>query len=79
MDPTKVHRGAYVADEAEAITDCIGRRDAQYGQALRFITSTGARIDEVFHLRGDKVFSDERYAHRQGMVVNFHQNMVSAM
>jgi len=60
VDPTKVHRGAYPADEAEAISDCIGRRDAEYGQALAFIGSTGARIDEVFHLRGDKVFPEER-------------------
>ncbi len=60
VDPTKVHRGAYAAAEAEAISDGIGRRDAQYGQALRFIGATGARIDEVFHLRGDKVFPEER-------------------
>ncbi len=42
VDPTQVHRGAYAADEAEAISDCIRRRDARYGQALRFISSTGA-------------------------------------
>jgi len=60
VDPTKVHRGAYATDEATAINAHIGRRDAQYGQALAFIGSTGARIDEVFHLRGDKVFPVER-------------------
>jgi|GEM_PF-1738215 len=60
VDPTKVHRGAYAPDEAEAISDGIARRDSQYGQALAFIRSTGARIDEVFHLRGDKVFPNER-------------------
>jgi len=54
--PAKVHRGAYVYDEAEAIMRLVDRRNRQYGQALRFIVSTGARIDEVFHLRSDKVF-----------------------
>ncbi len=58
VDPAKVHRGAYAADEAEAIRERVCRRDARYGQALRFIGSTGARIDEVFHLRSDKVFPD---------------------
>jgi site-specific recombinase XerD len=60
VDPAKVHRGAYAFEEAEAITDQVGRRDRQYGQALRFIRSSGARIDEVFHLRSDKVFAHER-------------------
>ncbi len=30
-------------------------RDPEFGQALRFILSSGARIDEVLHLRADKV------------------------
>jgi integrase len=56
VDPAKVHRGAYPWDEAEAIMGLVDRRSRQYGQALRFILATGARIDEVFHLRSDKVF-----------------------
>jgi integrase len=59
VDPAKVHRGAYLYAEAEAIMGLVDRRNRQYGQALRFIVSTGARIDEVFHLRGDKVFLNE--------------------
>ena len=35
-------------------------RDAEYGQALRFILSSGARIDETLHLRADKIFVAER-------------------
>jgi integrase len=60
VDPAKVHRGAYPGDEARAIGAEVGRRDRQYGQALRFIRTSGARIDEVFHLRSDKVFPAER-------------------
>jgi integrase len=56
VDPAKVHRGAYPVDEANAIMGLVDQRNRQYGQALRFIVSTGARIDEVFHLRSDKVF-----------------------
>jgi len=60
VDSAKVHRGAYPDDEARAIMSLVDRRYSQYGQALRFILATGARIDEVFHLRSDKVFSAER-------------------
>lgn len=59
VDPAKVHRGAYPDDEAQAIMDRVDRHNGQYGQALRFIVSSGARIDEVFHLRSDKVFPRE--------------------
>jgi integrase len=59
VDPARVHRGAYPANEANAILGVVDRRNRQYGQALRFIISTGARIDEVFHLRSDKVFPRE--------------------
>jgi len=59
VNPAKVHRGAYPGDEAQAIMDRVDRQDNQYGQALRFIVSSGARIDEVFHLRGDKVYPNE--------------------
>ena len=31
-------------------------RDAELGQALRFILSSGARINEALQLRADKVF-----------------------
>jgi integrase len=60
LDPTRVHRGAYATDEAQALTDQVGQGNADYGQALRLIASTGARIDEVFHLRSDKVSSSCR-------------------
>jgi site-specific recombinase XerC len=32
----------------------------EYGQARRFILSSGARIDETLQLRSDKVFIDEK-------------------
>ncbi len=35
-------------------------RDPEFGQALRFILSSGARIDEVLHLRADKVSLPEK-------------------
>jgi hypothetical protein len=34
----------------------ISRYNPEYGQALRFILSSEARIDEVFHLRSGRVF-----------------------
>ena len=60
VDSAKVHRGAYAAGDARAIADFMDRRDRLYGQALRFILATGARIDEVFHVRSDKVYPVER-------------------
>jgi integrase len=60
VDPARVHRGAYAHDEAVAIAERVAGSDRQFGQALRIIRSTGARIDEVFHLRSDKVFAAER-------------------
>jgi integrase len=36
------------------------KREPGYGQALRFILSSGARIDETLHLRTDKVFADHK-------------------
>jgi len=60
-DHNEIHvpRGAYTQEESQAITQQVTGRCSQYGQALRFILSTGARIDEVFHLRADKVFVAE--------------------
>jgi integrase len=59
LDPARVHRGAYSDDEAEDIMLLVDSDHEPYGQALRFILATGARIDEVFHLRSDKVFPRE--------------------
>ena len=53
-------RGPYAPDEAAAIWKQVDGRDPELGQALRFILSSGARIDEVLHLRADKVFVDEK-------------------
>ena len=53
-------RGPYAADEAKALQQWVEMRDAEYGQALRFILSSGARIDETLHLRADKIFAAEK-------------------
>ena len=53
-------RGPYALDEAKALQKWVETRDTEYGQALRFILSSGARIDETLHLRADKVFISER-------------------
>ena len=53
-------RGPYVPDEARAVREWVEAQEAEYGQALRFILSSGARIDETLHLRADKIFADER-------------------
>ena len=53
-------RGPYAIDEATALQKWVETRDTAYGQALRFILSSGARIDETLHLRADKVFINER-------------------
>ena len=52
-------RGPYTPDEAAAIREWIAQHDSEFGQALRFILSSGARIDETLHLRSDKVFIGE--------------------
>ena len=43
-----------------AIQQWVEARHAEYGQALRFILSSGARIDETLHLRADKIFADRK-------------------
>jgi hypothetical protein len=53
-------RGPYAPDEARAIREWVEVRAVEYGQALRFILSSGARIDETLHLRADKIFADEK-------------------
>jgi integrase len=53
-------RGPYAIDEARAIQQWVEARQPQYGSALRFILSSGARIDETLHLRADKIFADEK-------------------
>ena len=47
-------------DEAATIEQHVTARDPEFGQALRFILSSGARIDEVFHLRADKISLAEK-------------------
>ena len=59
-------RGPYASDEAAAIRDWITQRDTEFGQALDFILSSGARIDETLHLRSDKIFIDEARVELQG-------------
>lgn len=59
-------RGPYAPEEAVAIRDWIEQRDLELGQALGFILSSGARIDETLHLRSDKVFIDEARVELQG-------------
>ncbi len=53
-------RGPYASDEAAAIEQHVAACDPELGQALRFILSSGARIDEVLHLRADKVSLAEK-------------------
>ena len=53
-------RGPYAPDEATALLQRVGQLDPELGQALRFILSSGARIDEVLHLRADKIAVGEK-------------------
>ena len=48
-------RGPFAPLEAQAINQWIAARSAEYGQALRFILSSGARINEALQLCADKV------------------------
>jgi hypothetical protein len=52
--------GPYAPAEAAVIEQQVSARDLELGQALRFILSSGARIDEVLHLRADKVSLPEK-------------------
>lgn len=60
VDDDHQPRGPYAPDEAAAIWRQVTARDSELGQALRFILSSGARIDEVLHLRADKVSLPEK-------------------
>jgi integrase len=55
VDDDHQPRGPYAPDEAAAIWQQVTARDSESGQALRFILSSSARIDEVLHLHADKV------------------------
>jgi integrase len=55
VDDDHQPRGPYAPDEAAAIWQQVTACDSELGQALRFILLSGARIDEVLHLRADKV------------------------
>jgi len=48
-------RGPYAAEEAKALQRWGEARHSEYGQALHFILSSGARIEETLHLRADKI------------------------
>jgi integrase len=60
VDDDHQPRGPYAPDEATAIWQQVSARDSELGQALRFILLSGARIDEVLHLRADKVSLPEK-------------------
>jgi integrase len=66
IDGRNPPRGPYAPEVAVTIRDWIAQRDSEYGQALNFILSSGARIDETLHLRSDKVFIDEARVELQG-------------
>jgi len=53
-------RGAYSLAEAQAVEQWVTVRSPEYGQALRFILSSGAPIDETLHLRSDKISVDKK-------------------
>jgi hypothetical protein len=61
-------RGPYTPDEATAICAWVETRHPEYNQALRFILSSGARIDETLHLRADKICADEKRVELIGKV-----------
>ena len=71
-------RGPYAPDEAATIRDWITQRDSGLGQALDFILSSGARIDETLHLRSDKIFIDEARVELQGKGGRVRKIQVSA-
>ena len=59
IDDNSIPRGAYTMGEAERNIEWIADRNSLYAQALRVVISCGARIDELYHLRGDKILLDE--------------------
>jgi integrase len=59
IEDNRIPRGAYTMDDAEQIITAVAERNLEYAQALRVIISCAARIDELFHLRSDKVFLNE--------------------
>jgi len=50
-----IPRGGYPFTEADALIVWLNRRAREYARAACFIRSSGARIDEVFHLRSDLI------------------------
>jgi integrase len=59
-------RGAYSLMEAKAVVHRVALRSPEYGQALRFILASGARINETLQLRSDKVFMAEQQVELKG-------------
>jgi integrase len=59
-------RGPYAIEEARILREWIEAWHPEYGQALCFILSSGARIDETLHLRADKIFVDRKCVELQG-------------
>jgi hypothetical protein len=71
-------RGPYVPDEAKTLQHWVEARDAEYGQALRFILASGARIDETLHLRADKIFGDSKRVELIGKGGRVHPRQAGA-
>jgi hypothetical protein len=55
-------RGSYAPLEAQAISRWVAARSAEYDQALRFILSSGARINEALQLRADEPVLEDHIA-----------------
>lgn len=60
-DGQRQPRGPYTPTEAAVIWHRVNERAPEFGQALRFILSSGARINELLHLRADKVVSSTQH------------------
>jgi integrase len=59
IEDNSIPRGAYLLEDAERIVERIADRYPEFAQALRVILSCAARIDELYHLRGDKIFLED--------------------
>jgi hypothetical protein len=71
-------RGPYAPLEAQAINQQVAARSPEYGQALRFILSSGARINEALQLRADKVFLADGQVELLGKGWSHSENPCSA-
>jgi len=53
-------RRSYAREEAATISAWVNARSPEYGEALRFILSSGARSAETLQLRADKIFVSQK-------------------